>query len=84
MQNKKFSFFPEIKMELVSNPTINLNELKEAMKNGTVKNVKITETVSGEVTTVGELVNGMKDILEKKEIILDKDSVLRNMLKSLE
>lgn len=71
-------------MELVSNPTINLNELKEAMKNGTVKNVKITETVSGEVTTVGELVNGMKDILEKKEIILDKDSVLRNMLKSLE
>jgi glycerate-2-kinase len=71
-------------MELVSNPTINLNELKEAIKNGTVKNVKIIDTVSGEVTTVGELANGMKDILERQEIILDKNSVLCIMLKSLE
>jgi hypothetical protein len=66
MQNKKISFFPTFEMELVSNPTINL------------------DTVSGKVTTVGELANGMKDILERQEIILDKDSVLRNMLKSLE
>jgi glycerate-2-kinase len=50
---------------ICSNPSINLKELKSAMQKGTIKNVKITETISGKVTTVGEVYNNLINILEK-------------------
>jgi predicted RNA-binding protein len=61
------------------NPTINLKELKTAMQSGDIKNVKIIETVSGKVTTVGEVFNGLTDNLEKMEIIHKKNSILGKM-----
>jgi len=58
--------------------------MRENLKNGTISKVKITDIVSGEVTTVGELTEDIKDILEKKEIILDNDSILYNMLNDID
>ena len=43
--------FPEF--ELVSCPTINIKELRSAMDKGDISKVKITDTVTGKVTTVG-------------------------------
>jgi len=49
--------------ELVSNPTINKAELKQAIKDGTVGQVKITDTVSGKTTTFEEMVMQIDNLI---------------------
>ena len=78
--SEKTNNFHEPMFEVASNPLINLKELKNAMKTGTVSNVKITDTVSGKITTVGKMFNGMMDNLERMEIIPKKNTYFGDML----
>ena len=73
--------FPQF--ELVWNPTINLREYKEAAKTRTIRNVKITDTVSGKTTTVGKVYDELNDIFERAEVVPQKGSILGKMMNDL-
>jgi hypothetical protein len=67
--------------ELVSNPSINLKELKDAMNKGSIADVVITD--GNRSTTVGKVFDDFSDILQKMEIVPLEHSILGDMLKKV-
>jgi len=76
LELKRLHYIPQF--EMVSNPSINLKELKDAMEKGSIDNVVITN--GSNTTTVSKVFEGLSDILQKMEIVPKKDSILDDML----